>query len=67
MPPDGAMVEETRSWFVEAATDIRAAEVMFRYPWDASQPSREEAESGITLAREVYDAILNRTPHEVRP
>jgi HEPN domain-containing protein len=39
----------------------------FRYPGDPDEPSREEAEKALALAREVVDAILARLPPEVRP
>lgn len=39
----------------------------FRYPGEPDEPPREEAEGALTLAREVYDAILLRLPEEVRP
>ena len=38
----------------------------FRYPGDAEEPTREEAERALVLAREVVDAILVRMPPEVR-
>lgn len=39
----------------------------YRYPGEPEEPSRDEAESALVLAREVYDAILSRLPAEVRP
>jgi HEPN domain-containing protein len=39
----------------------------YRYPGEPDQPSREEAESALALARQVYDAVLERLPAEVRP
>jgi hypothetical protein len=39
----------------------------YRYPGEPSDPPREEADSALTLAREVYDAVLTRLPAEVRP
>jgi len=35
----------------------------FRYPGDPGEPSREEAETAIALAREVHEAIVSRLPH----
>jgi HEPN domain-containing protein len=51
---------------------IRAAELTdyawkYRYPGEPSEPPREEAESALTLAREVCDALLERLPGDVRP
>ena len=40
---------------------------IFRYPGDVEEPSREEVEDALALAREVYGAILSRLPEEVRP
>jgi hypothetical protein len=39
----------------------------FRYPGDVEEPSREEVEDALVLAREVYEAVLSRLPAEVRP
>ncbi len=39
----------------------------FRYPGDPDEPTREEAEKALALAREVFDAVLARLPPEVRP
>jgi HEPN domain-containing protein len=39
----------------------------YRYPGEPDEPSREEAESALALAGEVYEAVLGRLPGEVRP
>ena len=39
----------------------------FRYPGEPVEPPVAEAQEALTLAREVYAAILNRLPAEVRP
>jgi HEPN domain-containing protein len=39
----------------------------YRYPGESSDPDREEAESALRLAREMYDAVLERLPAGVRP
>ena len=36
----------------------------FRYPGEPEEPAREEAETSIALAREVYDAIVSLLPPE---
>jgi HEPN domain-containing protein len=40
---------------------------IFRYPGDVEEPTRPEVEEALTLAREVYEAVLSRLPAEVRP
>ena len=40
---------------------------IFRYPGDVEEPTREEVEDALALAREVYEAVLSRLPVEVRP
>jgi HEPN domain-containing protein len=39
----------------------------YRYPGEPDEPSREEAESALALAREVYRAVLERLPEDARP
>jgi len=39
----------------------------FRYPEEPSAPSLEEARQALSLAREVYEAIVERLPVEARP
>jgi hypothetical protein len=38
----------------------------FRYPGDAENPSVEEAQGALALAREVVEAMLARLPGEIR-
>jgi HEPN domain-containing protein len=39
----------------------------YRYPGEPEEPSPQEAEAALALARAVYDAVLARLPEEVRP
>ena len=39
----------------------------YRYPGEPAEPSLQEAEAALALAREVYEAILARLPEEARP
>lgn len=39
----------------------------FRYPGDPDEPSDVEAGEALGLAREVYDALVSRLPHEANP
>lgn len=44
------------------AAALRQYAWKFRYPGEPEEPSREEAEISIALAREVYDAIVSILP-----
>ena len=39
----------------------------FRYPGELEEPTSEEAEEALAIAREVFHAILARLPNEIRP
>lgn len=39
----------------------------FRYPGEPEEPSRQEAEEALAIARELYLAVVSRLPREVRP
>jgi HEPN domain-containing protein len=39
----------------------------FRYPGELEEPTQEETEAALGIAREVFDAILARLPNEIRP
>jgi hypothetical protein len=72
MPLDPTLVAETRTWLIKAAQDIRAAGLTeyawkFRYLGEPDEPSREEAEAALAIAREVYEAVRARLPGEVLP
>ena len=38
----------------------------FRYPGELEEPTQEEADEALAIAREVFDAILARLPNEIR-
>ena len=40
---------------------------VFRYPGDEDEPNAEEAEHAIAMVSELYTAILERIPEELRP
>lgn len=52
---------------VERAVPLTKYAWKFRYPGELDEPSREEAEAALAVAREVYESILARLPEEVRP
>ncbi len=39
----------------------------FRYPGEPEQPTRNEVESALAIATEVYREITGRLPKEVKP
>ena len=39
----------------------------FRYPGAPYEPTAEEAQRALALAREAYEAVLSRIPEEARP
>jgi len=39
----------------------------YRYPGEPEEPSREEADSALALASEVYETVLQRLPADARP
>jgi hypothetical protein len=59
MPPDPARAEDTRAWLDKAAW-------RFRYPGDASEPTREEATAALAIAQDVFQAVIDRLPAEIR-
>ncbi len=49
------------------AEGLSAFAWVFRYPGDPEEPSLEETRAALALAKEVYDAVLQRLPPEVWP
>lgn len=52
---------------VDPALELTTFVWAFRYPGEREEPSREEAEEALALARQVYEAVVGRLPVEVRP
>jgi len=52
---------------VDTAVPLTKYAWKFRYPDDPDEPTREEAERALALAREVFQAVLERLPPDVRP
>ena len=52
---------------IDQAVPLTAYAWKFRYPGEANEPLREEAEEALSAARAVYAAILTRLPKEARP
>jgi len=49
---------------VDRAVPLTEYAWKFRYPGEPEEPSLEEAEEALVIARELYDAILTRLPQE---
>jgi HEPN domain-containing protein len=52
---------------VDRAVPLTEYAWKFRYPGEPEEPTHEEAEEALAIAREVFDAILARLPTEIRP
>ena len=52
---------------VDRAVPLTEYAWKFRYPGDPEEPTQEEADEALAIAREVFDAILARLPKEIRP
>lgn len=55
---------ETVSIRAEPLTTFATA---FRYPGDAGEPTKQEAEEALEIARSVYEAVFYRLPPEATP
>jgi HEPN domain-containing protein len=62
-----ARVDRSLASLAERAEDLTQFAWVFRYPGEPEEPSQQEAEDALALAREVYDATLARLPKEVAP
>ncbi len=60
-------VDQTLKDIVDKAVPLTEYAWRFRYPGEASEPSRDEAEAALSLAHELYEAILSRVPEEASP
>lgn len=49
------------------AQELTPFAVAFRYPGDAMEPGKEEAEGALKLARDMVDFVLKLMPAEVHP
>lgn len=61
-----AALDSTLAPLVDRANDLTPYAWRFRYPGAPADPTTEEAREALSLAREVYAAILDRLPEEVQ-
>jgi HEPN domain-containing protein len=52
---------------IDRAVDLTPYAWRFRYPGETEPPSREDAETALKLAREVFETVLARLPAKARP
>lgn len=60
-------VDPTLRALVDRAVPLTEYAWKFRYPGEPEEPSQEEAEEALAIAREVYTATVARLPEEARP
>lgn len=60
-------LDPTLKAVVDTAVPLTKYAWKFRYPGEPEEPTREEAERALALARETLDAILMRLPAELCP
>jgi HEPN domain-containing protein len=65
----GAVIEidSTLEPLLKRAVALSPFAGVFRYPTEMGEPTLEEAKAALALAREVYEAITQLLPNEVRP
>ena len=59
--------DETFRKMIDRAAPLTEYAWLFRYPGEPTEPSKEEAEEALSVAREVFDAVLCRLPETLRP
>jgi HEPN domain-containing protein len=60
-------LDQTLKALIDRAVPLTEYAWKFRYPGEPEEPSREEAEEALVIAREVYTAMVARLPQEARP
>ena len=60
-------LDQTLKGLIDKAVPLTEYAWKFRYPGDPEEPSSEEAQESLDIARKVFDAIISRLPKEVMP
>jgi HEPN domain-containing protein len=60
-------LDSTLQDFVDRAVPLTEYAWKFRYPGEPQEPSLEEAEEALVIAKELYETILSRLPQECKP
>jgi len=61
------VIDDTLEELARRAASLTEYAWKFRYPGEPAEPPLEEAQEALTLASEVYAAVLSRLPTEIRP
>jgi HEPN domain-containing protein len=60
-------LDSTLRALVDRAAQLTEYAWKFRYPGEHEDPTREEVDHALVVAREAFEAILARLPEDVRP
>ena len=60
-------LDPTLKELVDQATPLTEYAWEFRYPGEPQAPTRKTARAALTLATELYRAVLSRLPKDVKP
>jgi HEPN domain. len=61
-----AAIDVSLELLLKRAESLTVYAWAFRYPGDAENPSAEESQVALAIAREIVEAILARLPPDVR-
>jgi len=60
-------LDATLQPLVESAAGLTEYAWKYRYPGEVTEPSTDEAEAALGLARQLYEAVVAGVPEEARP
>jgi HEPN domain-containing protein len=59
-------LDQTMKTLIDRAVPLTEYAWKFRYPGEPEEPSREEAQEAMEIAREMFGAVISRLPQETR-
>lgn len=60
-------LDQTMKDLIDRAVPLTEYAWKFRYPGDPEEPSKEEAQEALEIARGMFEAVIGRLPQETRP
>jgi HEPN domain-containing protein len=60
-------LDQTLKSLVDSAVPLTEYAWKFLYPGEPEEPSREEAQAALDIAREMFRAVVSRLPQETKP